>query len=41
MTGGIGEAQCAILNSGAVECWGYTGYGLGDGMTTSRAHPSP
>lgn len=39
VSGGIGEAQCAILNSGAVECWGDAGYGLGDGLTTFTSTP--
>lgn len=31
---------CAILNSGAVKCWGYNGQGgLGDGSTTDKYIP--
>ncbi|MDE0882422.1 MAG: RCC1 domain-containing protein, partial [Myxococcota bacterium] len=31
---------CALLDSGAVRCWGWNGYGqLGDGSTTDRHTP--
>ena len=31
---------CAVLESGAVKCWGYNGSGrLGDGTTTTRNNP--
>ena len=31
---------CAILDNGAVKCWGQNGYGqLGDGSTTNSATP--
>jgi len=33
--------SCAILNSGAVKCWGANGNGnLGDGTTTNRSTPT-
>jgi alpha-tubulin suppressor-like RCC1 family protein len=32
--------SCALLNTGAVKCWGYNAYGqLGDGSTTRRTTP--
>jgi len=32
--------SCALLTTGAVQCWGYNAYGqLGDGTTTDRATP--
>jgi hypothetical protein len=32
--------QCALLNSGAVWCWGYNAYGqVGDGSTVNRLTP--
>jgi alpha-tubulin suppressor-like RCC1 family protein len=36
-----GEAHgCALTRGGALECWGYNGYGqLGDGTTTDRVVP--
>jgi hypothetical protein len=31
---------CALMTSGAIECWGHNGYGqLGDGSTTNRYTP--
>jgi alpha-tubulin suppressor-like RCC1 family protein len=34
------EFSCALLNTGAVKCWGYNGYGqLGDGTNTNRSTP--
>ena len=35
-----GQYACALLNSGAVKCWGYNGFGqLGDGSATNRLTP--
>ena len=32
---------CAVLSGGAVNCWGYNGYGqLGQGSTTNRYSPT-
>lgn len=34
--------SCALLSTGAIECWGYNGSGqLGDGTQTARASPVP
>ena len=45
-TGGVALAStgsyhgCALTSDGAVQCWGYNGYGqLGDGTTTTRLAP--
>jgi alpha-tubulin suppressor-like RCC1 family protein len=33
---------CVLLNSGAVECWGFNGWGrLGDGTEINRSAPTP
>ena len=35
------EFSCALLNTGAVKCWGYNGYGqIGDGTNTNRNVPT-
>lgn len=36
-----GQAHtCAVLNTGALKCWGYNNYGqVGDGTTTNRLTP--
>ncbi len=38
--GAGGYHGCALLSSGALQCWGYSGYGeLGNGSTTSSSVP--
>jgi hypothetical protein len=37
-----GDASCAVLSTGVVECWGDNTNGmLGDGTTSSRSNPAP
>ena len=47
LSSGVSDASagnahtCAVKTTGAVQCWGYNGYGqLGDGTTTSRLVPT-
>ena len=36
-----GSQTCAVLSSGAVQCWGYNNYGqVGNGNTTNQTAPS-
>ncbi|MFM7046039.1 MAG: hypothetical protein ACKOYG_10925 [Ilumatobacteraceae bacterium] len=36
-----GAHACAVLTSGAFQCWGFNGYGqVGDGTFTNRSTPT-